>query len=293
MAGLLWDCARVMRLGAPVGWILLALPGFWGFAWGHSSQPLTVMGWIMAGAFWARSLGCFYNDWVDRDLDAKVGRTRHRPLVACPPSWAMLGIMTGLFFMGAGIFLYALPFSCCKVAFLGAVGAGVYPWTKRFTHYPQILLGLIFNLAVWMPACMTHSPFSTGLWILYVYGLVWTVSYDTMYAFQDIGDDGAAGIGSLALKLGPKKGKSILGVLMLCRWGLLAVLAYWSGHQGFGGLPVTKWAYGMALVMMVWQGLLWRTWDLYDPEKCGYYFRQSLQEGYGLTLWLLVLNGSL
>lgn len=281
-------CFDVMRLGSPVGWILLVIPGYWGFLWCGGTYSVAL--WITAGAIWARSLGCFYNDWIDRSLDAKVVRTKKRPLVAQPPSWTMLAIVTVLFITGVGVFSYFLPFSCVLIAGLGLMGTLIYPWCKRFTYYPQILLGLIFNLAVWMPACITGQAFSPGLWVLYAYGVIWTVSYDTLYAFQDIEDDGPAGIHSLALKMGPKQGYKVLGLLMGVRFALLLVLLLWAGSSSFGGRPAEWLAYVVVLFMIFSQWSMWRAWDLSVPEKCANYFKYSIIEGAQLCLVLTMLG---
>ncbi len=282
-------CFDAMRLHSPVGWILLLMPGYWGFIW--CGGPYSVALWITAGAIWARSLGCFYNDWVDRSLDAKVVRTQNRPLVAQPPSWTMVAIAAGFFITGVGVFSYFLPFSCIVIAGLGLVGTLVYPWCKRFTYYPQILLGLIFNLTVWMAPCMTGAPFSWGLWILYVYGVIWTVSYDTLYAFQDIVDDGPAGIYSLALKMGPKQGHRILGLLMGVRFILLLGLSVGAGSSAsFGGKPAEWLIYVGILFMAFVQWNMWRKWDLSVPTKCADYFKYSIIEGFQLCLVLTTIG---
>ena len=279
---------NAMRLGSPVGWILLAMPGYWGLIWGGGHYSVAL--WITAGAIWARSLGCFYNDWVDRSLDAKVVRTRHRPLVAKPPSWGIVRVMIAIFVLGSGIFGYYLPFSCTIIAGVGLIGTLIYPWSKRFTYYPQILLGLIFNLTIWMPACITHAPFSMGLWVLYAYGVIWTVSYDTVYAFQDFYDDGAAGVYSLALKMGPKKGHCVLGLLFLVRFAVLLVLLLGAGSPSFGGRPASWSAYIATLFMVAVQWNIWRKWDLSSPIKCHDYFKYSIIEGVQLCVVLILVG---
>ncbi|MBM3631566.1 MAG: 4-hydroxybenzoate octaprenyltransferase [Alphaproteobacteria bacterium] len=281
-------CFDVMRLNSPIGWILLVIPGYWGFIWCGGTYSVAL--WITAGAIWARSLGCFYNDWVDRSLDAKVTRTKHRPLVAHPPSWAMVGLAVGFFITGILVFSYFLPLSCILIAGIGLLGTLIYPWCKRFTYYPQILLGLIFNLSVWMSPCMTGAPFSWGLLVLYIYGIIWTVSYDTLYAFQDLPEDVPAGIYSLALKMGPKKGHKILGWLMAVRFALLFVLLMGAGSIAFGGKPAEWSAYIPALFTVFSQWNMWRKWDLSVHTNCAEYFRYSVIEGAQVCLVLISIG---
>lgn len=287
----LWSqCAQVMRLASPTGWILLALPGFWGFAWACPGGSLTTLLWILAGALWARSLGCFYNDWVDRGLDAQVERTKQRPLVQDPPSPSMFLVMAGIFVVGATIFISFLPLSCVLVALIAGLGTALYPWAKRFTHHPQMLLGLIFNAALWMPPCMEHRPITMGLFLLYAYGVLYTISYDTVYAYQDRVDDSGAGIGSLAVKMGPLWGWWILGGLIPLRFGLLAVLAVYGGSKEGGTEGASPLVFMLLGAMMLYQLVQWWRWDLKNPDQCAHTFKKAPQEGYLLTLWLLLLS---
>jgi 4-hydroxybenzoate polyprenyltransferase len=288
---LFWqDCFRVMRLHAPIGWILLSIPGFWGYIWGCPHGHNGTLLWIVAGSIWARSLGCFYNDWVDRDLDAQVHRTCDRPLVKSPPSASMQAVMTFILLLGSGIFIFFLPISCTFLGLASGLGTALYPWAKRITSYPQVFLGLIFNLSLWMPPLIEGVAAPMGLWLLYGYGILWTVSYDSVYAFQDAGDDELAGVGSMAVKMGPKKGWSILGGLIVVRFGLLGILAEFSGYPGFGGKSATPFHWALLVVMMGYQLWQWRHWNLLDPVKCGHFFRQSPMEGYLTTLWIVILN---
>jgi 4-hydroxybenzoate polyprenyltransferase len=297
------DCVLVMRLNAPVGWILLALPGFWGFAWACPHGDVRIMGWIILGAIWARSLGCFYNDWVDRGLDAKVERTRQRPLVSAPPCQTMRILMAFIALFGGIIFMACLPWSCTFLALFGGLGVLIYPWSKRFTHYPQVLLGFLFNLSLWMPPLIAQALISTGLCVLYIYGVLWTISYDTVYAFQDFHDDQRFGIGSLAVKTGPNMGYRILGGLIVVRFALLALLAFYSGDGGgqtsapflscFGGAPAAGVHYGLLALMMGYQVWQWWHWDVHDGTMCHRAFKHSVYEGYTSALWVLLLSGGL
>jgi 4-hydroxybenzoate polyprenyltransferase len=291
-----------MRLNAPVGWILLALPGFWGYAWACPRESITIVIWVIMGAIWARSLGCFYNDWVDRDLDGVVTRTLQRPLVGAAPCSSMLVFMAFIALAGGALFMYFLPWSCTGLATLGGVGALLYPWAKRVTYYPQILLGLIFNSSLWMAPLIAQCPMPAGLWLLYGYGVLWTISYDTVYAFQDFSDDRHAGIGSLAVKLGFKRGYWVLGVLIVARFSLLAFLAPYSAHgiirpgapgSCVGGVHAVLLHYGFLTLMMGYQVWQWWRLDLEDEKMCGQAFRNSVHEGYLTALWLLILSGGL
>ena len=155
---------------------------------------------FVLGAFFTRSAGCAYNDWVDQDIDRRVERTKNRPLAtgALNPYevWAVI------FFCLLCAFL-CLLFMPVFVVILG-VFLGVfilpYPLLKRFTNWPQLYLGLLFNSGVWLGYGLTHPwSFEPAILCLYIIGILWTLIYDTQYAYQDARDDAKIGMKSTAL----------------------------------------------------------------------------------------------
>jgi 4-hydroxybenzoate polyprenyltransferase len=230
---------------------------------------------MAVGAFWARSLGCLYNDWVDRDLDCLVSRTAHRPLIGYRPSLfflcltALCSVVPGLFF------LWILPIKAIGVAILGAVGALVYPFCKRWTMYPQLFLGLVFNVGVFIPAMIQGVPLSRGLWILYACGISWTLVYDALYAYQDYKDDLRVGIGSVAVSWGLSKGKYWLACFCLLRYALLALLA-----SSLSALMVLA-------LMALWEGVCLCTLRLESPQECAKAFQRTKWQGVVISIWLV------
>ena len=150
-----------------------------------------------------RGAGCVYNDIVDRDLDARVARTRDRPLasgrVSVKAAWAWL---VALALIGLVVLLQLRPVAqAVALASLALVAA--YPFMKRITWWPQAWLGLTFNWGVPV-AWMAVAPFDPAMLALYAAGVFWTLGYDTIYALQDIEDDALAGIRSSARALGDR-----------------------------------------------------------------------------------------
>lgn len=192
------------------------------------------MAWCAVGAFWARSLGCVYNDWVDRDLDAHIPRTCHRPFVHHTPTAWEWGAVWAWTLIGGGLLCWALPWACSALATAGAIGALMYPWLKRITRYPQIGLAVIFNIGVWMPSLIQQVPCRGMLWGLYLYGVFWTIAYDTLYALQDEPWDRGLGIGSLAVVLGADTMPCLLYGLLFVRTIVL-------------GITVGSWTWGVGL----------------------------------------------
>ena len=194
---------QLSRLDRPVGYWLLALPGWIGLAFATLSHGLEVsdLKWavlILIGAIAMRGAGCTYNDIVDQDLDAQVERTALRPLpagtITTKQAWIWLLAQCGV----GLIVLLCLPrlaqiISLCSIPLVAA-----YPFMKRITWWPQLWLGLTFNWAVLVAYAAKTGVVSTPLFILYAGLIFWTVGYDTIYACQDIEDDMKIGVKSTA-----------------------------------------------------------------------------------------------
>ena len=194
--------ARLARLDRPAGaWLLywptpagLALAGGLVTEWG-------LVLWFLAGAFIMRAAGCVWNDIVDRDLDARVARTRARPVANGTISVrAALAVAIGLSMLGLVVLLQLRPLAqIVAVASLALVAA--YPFMKRITWWPQAWLGFTFNWGALVGYTAVAEP-GLPMLLLYAAGIFWTLGYDTIYALQDIEDDAMAGIRSSARRLG-------------------------------------------------------------------------------------------
>ena len=201
-----WPYLQLARLDRPIGWWLLVLPCWWSsaLASGAAHQPLRLdhLALFVAGAMSMRGAGSTYNDIIDRHVDAKVERTRGRPL----PS-GRVGVSQARIFLVAQALVGLLVVLCFNwfTIFLGVASLGivaVYPFMKRVTSWPQLVLGLAFawgGLLGWAAARGALSP--AAVW-LYAGAVLWTVGYDTIYAVQDARDDPAAGIKSTARLFG-------------------------------------------------------------------------------------------
>ncbi|KAL9693231.1 hypothetical protein quinque_012516 [Culex quinquefasciatus] len=198
--------ARLMRLDRPIGSWLLFWPCGWSIALsapaGCWPDPV-MLALFGTGAFIMRGAGCTINDMWDRDIDAKVARTKSRPLVAGEltqlDAWMFLG---GQLAVGLLVLLELNWYSIV----LGASSLGlviVYPLMKRITHWPQLVLGMTFNwgaLLGW--SATTGSVEWSACLPLYLAGVCWTIVYDTIYAHQDKVDDVLLGIKSTAIRFG-------------------------------------------------------------------------------------------
>ena len=198
------------RLDQPVGVWLLLWPCLWAIGLASDGLPdIGLLALFTAGAFVMRAAGCTLNDIFDRDFDARVERTRRRPL----PSGA-IGVKGAVAFMavllGAGL---AILLQLNLFAIL--LGAGslllvvLYPLMKRITYWPQAFLGLTFNYGALLGWAAVEGGIGWPAGLLYAGGIAWTLGYDTIYAHQDKEDDLLIGVKSSAIALGPNgRGRS-------------------------------------------------------------------------------------
>jgi 4-hydroxybenzoate polyprenyltransferase len=212
--------ASLIRLDRPIGTWLLYWPCAWGLALAGVHGRWDLFLWLALGAFATRSAGCVYNDIVDKDLDARVERTRLRPLasgrVSLRSAWALIGLLclVGL------VVLLQLNLAAALIALASVALVAAYPFMKRLTWWPQAWLGLVFSwgaLVGW--AAVTGSLDRPAL-LLWLGTVAWVVGYDTLYAIQDVEDDALVGVKSSARRLGDKAplGVAILYLMALAGW---------------------------------------------------------------------------
>jgi 4-hydroxybenzoate polyprenyltransferase len=229
---------QLMRADKPVGTWLVMWPAWWGaLATGIAPDAVTLL-LLAAGAFLTRSAGCIINDLTDRDLDKKVERTASRPLAAGTLSVKQaLGLLGLLLLASVAVCLLLKP-ALMLLAIPALVLIILYPRMKRITWWPQVFLGVTFNLGVffgWFAMTDTLSPVP---FLLYVAALFWTIGYDTIYAHQDMADDLVAGIKSTAIRLGRWNRHGIA----LC-YALTATLWLMAGlNGGMDGSFLLLWA---------------------------------------------------
>ena len=236
---------RLARFDRPIGSWLLLLPCWWsaalsaGMAHDISSLPLHVVLFFI-GAFAMRGAGCTWNDITDRDLDARVERTRSRPIPA-----GQVGVAGALIFL----VLQALVGLVVLLQFNRfAIGTGIasllivaiYPFMKRITWWPQTVLGLAFSWGALMGFAATFGRIDATAVALYAGSIAWVIGYDTIYAHQDAEDDALIGIKSTALLFGARTHRALIlfygaAVVLIGAALLLAAarLPAWIGLAAF------------------------------------------------------------
>ncbi len=191
---------RLMRLDKPVGIYLLLWPTLWALFIAAGGWPsIELISIFVAGVVLMRSAGCVINDYADRKIDHLVQRTKHRPITSgeISPSRALL-LFSGLIMIAFGLVLLTNPLTI-KLAFIAAFLAALYPFTKRWTHLPQVILGASFAMSVPMAFSATNGEVSVSAWWIFAATLIWTVIYDTMYAMSDRDEDLKIGVKSTAI----------------------------------------------------------------------------------------------
>jgi 4-hydroxybenzoate polyprenyltransferase len=215
--------ASLIRLDRPIGaWLL-----FWPCAWSVALAGMGARGWILIlwlalGAWAMRSAGCIYNDIVDRDLDAKVERTRLRPLasgrVSLTGAWMLL---VALSLIGLAVLLQ-LQRTAQIVALASLALVAAYPFMKRITWWPQAWLGLVFSWGALVGWPAVQGDLDSATWLLWGGAVFWVIGYDTIYALQDKEDDALVGVRSSALALGrhARLGIALFYLLALVLWAV-------------------------------------------------------------------------
>lgn len=229
--------SRLMRIDKPIGTLLLLWPTLWALWLSDMGvPPLSVLVVFVIGVFVMRAAGCVINDFADRKVDGFVKRTAGRPL----PSGAVSEKEAKILFVLLGLLAFALVLTMNLMTILLSIGglalAWCYPFMKRYTHLPQVVLGAAFGWAIPMAWAAVSESLPVECWLVFLANICWTVAYDTQYAMVDRDDDIKIGVKSTAILFG-RYDKLIIGLLQLATLGLLALVGllmqlnaffYWS-----------------------------------------------------------------
>jgi len=223
------DFIALARLNRPIGVWLLLWPTLWAvFIAGQGAPSARILLVFSAGVVLMRSAGCVINDYADRDFDGKVWRTQGRPLatgrVRPREALAFFALLVGL----AALLLPFLNLTTFYWSFGALAIAVAYPFMKRYTFLPQVVLGAAFSWGIPMAFTAQNQVPGVVCWLLYAANLCWTVAYDTQYAMADRADDLKAGIKSTAILFGAWD-RFIIGCLQAMFLLALALLGWLLG----------------------------------------------------------------
>ncbi|WP_409075980.1 4-hydroxybenzoate octaprenyltransferase [Pantoea sp. C3] len=214
--------SRLMRIDKPIGTLLLMWPTLWALWLANMAvPPISVLVVFVLGVIVMRAAGCVINDYADRKVDGHVQRTQNRPL----PSGAVSSKEAKYLFVGLALVAFVLVLTMNLMTILlsvvGLALAWVYPFMKRYTHLPQVVLGAAFGWAIPMAWAAVSESLPFVCWLVFIANICWTVAYDTQYAMVDRDDDLKIGVKSTAILFG-RFDKLIIGLLQLATLILMA-----------------------------------------------------------------------
>ncbi|MDV7106042.1 4-hydroxybenzoate octaprenyltransferase [Vibrio sp. TH_r3] len=232
---------QLMRMDKPIGSLLLLWPTLWSLLLAAEGSPkLDVLIVFVLGVLLMRSAGCVINDFADRKIDGHVKRTQKRPLPSGMVKPVEAIILFFVLALSSFILVLTMNELTIHLSFIGIILAFIYPFMKRFTHLPQLFLGLAFSWAIPMAWAAQANELVAPVWLLFVINAIWTIAYDTQYAMVDREDDLKIGVKSTAILFG-QRDKAIIGCLQLMTLGLFIVLGSWLhlGSVFYWGLLVS------------------------------------------------------
>jgi 4-hydroxybenzoate polyprenyltransferase len=224
---------RLARWDRPIGTWLLLFPCWWSLTLGAAPDWGRLAGWMALfalGALAMRGAGCTWNDIVDRKADALVERTRTRPLASGEIKLTEALVWLAIQLLVGAAILFKFNKFAGGLALASLILVAIYPAMKRFTFWPQVVLGLAFNWGALVGFATVTGTLSWSTACLYAGGVAWTLVYDTIYAMQDQKDDAIVGVRSTARRFAgaPRRWLTLFAVLALAMWTLSGLMAHLS-----------------------------------------------------------------
>ena len=256
-SSLFFPYLQLMRLDRPIGSLLLLWPTLWALWVASKGIPETKLLLVfVCGVVVMRAAGCVINDWADRNYDGKIERTKNRPLVtgAIPHHHALV-LFFGLSLIALSLVL-TLNEKTIQFSFIAIILAIIYPFMKRYTFYPQVILGAAFSWGMPMAIMAVNEEVSDMGWVLFMANLLWTIAYDTQYAMVDRKDDIKVGIKSTAILFGDAD-KLIIGIL---QGVVILALLIVAAREGLG------WIFNLSVLITV--GLfIYQQWLIKERKR--------------------------
>ncbi|MFC3095407.1 4-hydroxybenzoate octaprenyltransferase [Alteromonas sediminis] len=272
---------RLMRADKPIGIYLLLWPTLWALFLAAEGIPqISHLIIFVLGVILMRSAGCVINDFADRKVDGHVERTAERPLAKKEITSQEALLLFALLIAICFVLVLFLNWHTILLSFVALFLASLYPFMKRYTHFPQVVLGAAFGWSIPMAAMAVLNTVPVWAWVLFAANLAWTVAYDTYYAMVDRDDDILIGVKSTAIAFG----KYDLWVT----WGLqviaMALLAWVFSQKALN-------AGAFILLVIAAAQLVWHGWTVKDRKKPAL-FSAFLNNHYvGMTVFAAIVVG--
>ncbi|OTH00867.1 4-hydroxybenzoate octaprenyltransferase [Acinetobacter sp. ANC 4973] len=269
------------RFDKPIGTELVFWPTMWALWIAAEGIPnLTILIAMVLGTIFMRAAGCAINDFADRKVDGQVERTKNRPLAtgvisAKEAVWVFIALIAA-----SACTLFFLPIATFYCALGGLLLAFIYPFMKRYTHLPQVVLGMAFSWGIPMSFTAMGKPLDLTCWLLYFGNLAWTVAYDTQYAITDREYDLKIGVKSTAILFG-RYDIEIISMLQAVSVLLIGCALYLENLL----FPYGLIALFVAIADFIYQ---WIKTNDRDPQRCFWAFRHNRWIGVIIFLGIFV-----
>ena len=277
---------ELTRLNKPIGYMLLFWPCLWGLTlvYDFNNEIYTYAKYLiffLLGSILMRSAGCIVNDIVDKKFDKKVERTKKRPIASEQVSTNLALIYTLVLCFFAFLILINFNLLTITLALVSIPLAFTYPLMKRFTYWPQLFLGGIFNYGLILAWTSINNDISLVSIVFYLGAIFWTLGYDTIYGYQDIKDDEIIGVKSTSIKFknNPKS------FLILCYSFLLVSLIIVGALMNFSNI------FYVSLIIPLCHLFLYqvKSLNIKQPESCLKIFKSN--NSIGLIIYFNILLG--
>tara|TARA_B100000161_G_scaffold235276_1_gene184570 strand:+ start:39 stop:905 length:867 start_codon:yes stop_codon:yes gene_type:complete len=278
---------ELTRLKKPIGYMLLFWPCAWGLtlAYDFSSNLSNYLFYLILfflGSVLMRSAGCIVNDILDKEFDAKVFRTKNRPIASNKISIRValfysfvLCFFALLILLNFNLFTIILALSSMPLAF-------TYPLMKRYTYWPQLFLGITFNYGLILGWTAIHQQIDIAPLLFYIGAIFWTLGYDTIYGYQDIKDDEIIGLKSTSIKF---KGNS-KKFLFTCYVLLITFFLCGGYYMNF------SFTYFLLLLIPIFHLFFFqmKIFDIKNPNSCLIAFKSNNLLGFIIFLIILIVK---
>ena len=270
----------LIRFNKPIGFTLLVWPCWFALASLpiNSLENLKWYFFFFIGAFLMRSAGCIINDLIDIKIDKNVERTSKRPLVIKSVNIFEAIIFLILLLIFAFIILIQFNYKAILIGLFSIPLIVIYPYMKRFTYWPQLALGIIFNWGILISSMQFNGYLSSTFILLYVGCIFWTLGYDTIYAYQDRKDDIKNNIKSTAVLFSDQGKKYVFSFYII----FLIILGY-IGFQNSGSIASVF----VIFLFLIAMGLFLSKWNLESISSSNNYFR--LNNFFGLFCFIYLI----
>ena len=277
---------ELTRLDKPIGFFLLFWPCLWGLTLGYyfNSETLLYLKYILLfffGSILMRSAGCIFNDIVDKDFDKKVKRTRDRPIASGKIS--VLQSFVYVVFLCLLAFIILIQFNNLTIilGMSSMILAFAYPFMKRITYWPQLFLGLTFNLGIIMGWTALTNNISIEPLLLYASAIFWTLGYDTIYGLQDMHDDEIIGVKSTSIKF--KNNPKVFVGSCYCLCVLFILIMFFM-------MDLNKYILFFSIPFIVSLFYQIKIFDIKNEKSCLNAFKFNNFSGFFNFLFILLIN---